>query len=549
MDAIACWRVERGSRIQFLEQVLGSTTVYNTVNVHLRLRAFNAAAFALFVVWSLSPIGGQGILRLLSIEERFTTATSLVGYPNTSALNPGSVFSNQKGTGVQLPAMNAVYRASIIAPNATMSAPQDTWGNIKIPRIEALEQTPRGSSEWIKVPKKDVAYSSLVGIPSIGVAPSGNSSFIMECSYYDLACEDPVQVSESEEVSWHSYPDIDPGLGSIRLPNGSSPFDSTFSLGTFTPYKNRFTGLINGSDSDTSNDDNSPRNINIQSVTGSMYSWGISTTNCTIKTSVVEVAVRCLAQNCTVSNMRRLNRTPDFLENYTPFENSEFAYFFFAHLTQATGSVQASSPFWYSTLTEDYVASGFNPLASPNRSQIIDMYKLSGEELGIRWGRLLNTYFLISSVPLAITGQYARYNLTQYNNIASNEIPFTAIQSSAEIRTSERVYRMHRVFLVLTVVSASVLLFCALLGPWLKFINIAPDLVGHISSVTRDNPYFTLPPGGSMLGGYERARLLKDVEIIAGDVSAGGAKVGQIAFTPATGPKFARRLRRGRWYM
>ena len=54
-----------------------------------------------------------------------------------------------------------------------MSAPQNTWGNIKIPRIEALDQDLKDDNGWIKVPMKEVAYSSLVGIPSVGVAKFG----------------------------------------------------------------------------------------------------------------------------------------------------------------------------------------------------------------------------------------------------------------------------------------------------------------------------------------------------------------------------------------
>lgn len=518
--------------------------------MHLRLRAFNFIAVALFIVWSLSPIGGQGILRLISIEERFTTVTSPLGYANTAATNGGSVFFDEKGTGVQLPAMNAVYRASIIATNATMSAPQDTWGNIKVPRIEALDQNSKDSAGWIAIPQRNVAYSSLVSIPSVGVAQVGNSSFNMESTYYDLTCEEPVQIPSIDEVHWQSQPNIKPGVGSIRFPNStrSSTFDSTFSLGTFTPYKNRFTSLLNGQGGDTSKNDDSPRNINIQSVTGNIDSWRISTTNCTIKTSNVELAVKCIAQNCSVSAIRRSNKRSDLPENYTPFENSQFAYFFFEYLTQATGVVSGLSPFWYSTLSENYVAFESNPLSNPNRSQVIDMSKLGAEELSIRWGRLLNTYFLISSVPLAITGEYAQYTFAQYSNLASNLIPFNAVQSSAGVKTSQQIYRTHLTFFILTLVSASVLLFCAVLGPWLKFINIAPDLVGHISSVTRDSPYFRLPPGGSALGGYERARLLKDVEIMAGDVTPATAAIGRIAFAPVTGPGSGRRVQKGRRY-
>jgi hypothetical protein len=64
-----------------------------------------------------------------------------------------------------------------------------------------------------------------------------------------------------------------------------------------------------------------------------------------------------------------------------------------------------------------------------------------------------------------------------------------------------------------------VLFAVALVGTWLKYFRtVAPDIVGHISSLTRDNPYVKIPGGGSSLSGFKRARYLKDVEIKIADL-------------------------------
>jgi hypothetical protein len=529
--------------------------VYNTIHVHLRLRTFNLVAVALFTLWSLSPLGGQGILRLMTIEERFSTVAGSLGYANFTGDNTQSVFFAQKSAGVQLIGINSVYRASLIAPSETMSAPQDTWGNLKIPRFEALDQSSMDSRGWVKVPKRGVQYSSLVGIPIVGIPEAGNMTFQMDTAYFELSCDDPVKVPSDDEVVWKSQPDESPGLGSIRLPkaNSSTQFDSTFSVGTFTPYTNRFSGFKNRTEVDTSNDDNSPRNINFQSITGTLYSWEVAAVNCTIQTSYVEVLVNCIARNCTVEAQRRSTKPRDYPDTFTPWEYSEFAYFFFARFTQATGVVDGTSPFWFSTLSEDYVVLESNPLATSNVSTtLIDMSALSADELSTRWLRLLNTYFITSCVPLASTGAYAPYSYGQFTSLASNQVPFEAVETTGQVTTSQRIYRTHTPYLILTLVSALVLCVLSILGPCLQFFNVAPDLLPHVSSVTRDNPKFKalVPPGGSTIGGYERARALRDLKIMVGDVSEPGAAIGKIAFAPVTaGPDAARRVRKGRLYI
>jgi hypothetical protein len=52
----------------------------------------------------------------------------------------------------------------------------------------------------------------------------------------------------------------------------------------------------------------------------------------------------------------------------------------------------------------------------------------------------------------------------------------------------------------------------------LKFITTAPDVLGYVSSMTRDNPYVKIPPGATGIDGAARARLLRDVRVQLADV-------------------------------
>jgi hypothetical protein len=83
-------------------------------------------------------------------------------------------------------------------------------------------------------------------------------------------------------------------------------------------------------------------------------------------------------------------------------------------------------------------------------------------------------------------------------------------------------------WLALLVVASIALLLSGVAGLWAKYTTIAPDILTHASSLTRDNPYIPLPPGGSTLDGVERARALKHVRVRLRDVQP-GAPVGHIA--------------------
>lgn len=78
--------------------------------------------------------------------------------------------------------------------------------------------------------------------------------------------------------------------------------------------------------------------------------------------------------------------------------------------------------------------------------------------------------------------------------------------------------------------SACVLLFsAAVAGIALKTLTPTPDVLGYVSSLTRDNPYVEVPKGGSTLDGIERSLMLKDLQLQLGDVAPETDRAGHIA--------------------
>jgi hypothetical protein len=179
---IATYLTERGTTIGLLEQLFGSTTVASTLKTQLMLRQYNFVAVLLLLLWSLSPLGGQGVLRLITVADQRVVAPASVYYltPNTTSVlihDPGYVISG----------IGAVYLSSIISLNSTQNGPQDSWGNIKVPRIESLKDVLPDADGWKVLPEgPPVSYSSLVGVTVANVSARGNSTFVMT-SYFELS--------------------------------------------------------------------------------------------------------------------------------------------------------------------------------------------------------------------------------------------------------------------------------------------------------------------------------------------------------------------------
>jgi hypothetical protein len=72
----------------------------------------------------------------------------------------------------------------------------------------------------------------------------------------------------------------------------------------------------------------------------------------------------------------------------------------------------------------------------------------------------------------------------------------------------------------------------------------APQILGFVSSLTRDSTYFEGVRGNSSEDGAKTAKRLRSLRGRVEDVHA-GADVGKIAFAPA---QDGLRVRKGRWY-
>jgi len=192
---VARWKLERGSRIESLEQWLQSRTVFTAIFAQIRLASFNLAGLFLVLVWASSPLGSQSVQRLLgSTLQVNETATSAQYFdtnaPSGFAINTAITAGSDLTARSWRPIINSLYSVALLAPNETRMTPTDLWGNLKIPLLSSHHPTASGS-EWSEIPTdRPTVYSALAGLP-IPKLPSGNNTFNIESSYIQLSCSPP----------------------------------------------------------------------------------------------------------------------------------------------------------------------------------------------------------------------------------------------------------------------------------------------------------------------------------------------------------------------
>lgn len=536
INMMASFILKRGARIQLLEQLYGSTTIAATVRTQLLLRPYNLIAIILIAFWSLSPLGGQGTLRLLTVQHNKDAYQRPIYLLDTN--QQSGIIQHP---GYHITGINGVYVSSLIASNVSQGSPQDAWGNIKIPWIDNIIATK--SDGWGVLPNSSLSYSSLVGIPIANLSTTGTSNFLMSSSYFTLDCpEGPELIPMEQEIQWfvngtatvigNQKPINGSGYSRYLKAGGTA---TTWSLGSLTP----------------ANPEEDPPNLFFQFDTGTAGggTTNITALNCFVYNNLVDSRVECEGSVCQVVGMRS---APSANHTLTARAfSSRHISGFYTFFTEASGIRQSLAKYSSSSLLEQYAYFGYSPIGATNAQLPKNLSTVSGKLLAERLGQLLNTYWIPMLEPLIVTGQFpSKDELLNYSTsitVDQQGVQRTFAVSGAEsigltLNTTATVSEQYEVFvcdkrwLIILLVSAIALLACVLAGLVLKYFSTsAPDVVGYVSSLTRDNPYVAsiVPAGGSTLDGFDRARLLKNVRIKLADARGMDPASGYVAVVPA----------------
>jgi hypothetical protein len=189
---ILVWRLGRGEKIGTLDMLASSTSLTNTFTSQVKLRILSILGLGLLALWMLSPFGGQACLRQMSTSENVTTHDFPFVYfaPAGDIRYLGMASNNSKYAIV-----DGTFISALLASAAIKASPRDSWGNVKIPKIEDYESTTVSDEDgWFDhdLNRTTNVYASLVGVPMTWPGAPSNASFAMTIETAYLSLDYPI---------------------------------------------------------------------------------------------------------------------------------------------------------------------------------------------------------------------------------------------------------------------------------------------------------------------------------------------------------------------
>ncbi|KAH0431020.1 hypothetical protein CcaCcLH18_07434 [Colletotrichum camelliae] len=185
------WKLEKGSTIGCLEQLMGSQTVGGSVLSILRLRSLSVLSPLLLLLWSFSPLGAQSLLRMTELRSSYREIQTTVTFFDTTAKSQIADWyrrtipsASATGALAKLRVLKSLYTTLVTAPETIKNDTMDIWGNVKIPILKDVEvQGWQNTSSH----RATLQYASLMGVPVNNIG-EGNTSFSLESTYVQLEC-------------------------------------------------------------------------------------------------------------------------------------------------------------------------------------------------------------------------------------------------------------------------------------------------------------------------------------------------------------------------
>ncbi|KAL6150944.1 hypothetical protein ACJBU6_09945 [Exserohilum turcicum] len=599
MKMIARFLAERGTKLSTLELLMASQSVWGTIESQMLMRRLTLVGMNLLFLWTMSPLGGQASLRLMSKSTRTDSTYSPLRYLSTG---PGSAaWAISSGTYVEmdgsLSQVDPLYAAALMGSEQSKRGPEDTWGNVKIPYMEYREETGNKTNEWITITpgsQKPEDYVSLVGIPVMGRPTDRDGSFSLETTQLTVQCQPWVTLAVENKTDYVELEKLVPGQIWQNMSTENSPWGSgnvaggrrsTFFLQTDLPLTqgsddgdgrfNSFSGYMNAS--------MVGRKFQKRKLTyASSYGFGSSgnttlhITNCSLGQIHTETMVGCTKGNCSAIKIRP--SLSDFRDTrVTPLDHILIAQEALAAFPKSFGWSRGSNP------TEQFIYNTTSfQLASPttmlgDNPGWVDLSELSPDTFSRRLALVLNTYYQLTIAPNAYLGNLPQTNFSAFGPdtlpvhdvdvyLPSNEttknttfenwynpfqlktfksgLYFIGATTNATISKTHEIYVCNFAWVSLLFAAAISIFLVGAASLVLKRRTLGPEMFGFVTSMTYENPYLNVPRGGTTLDAMERARLLRDVEVYLGDV-CGDKDVGHIALASGTP---THKLNRGRLY-
>lgn len=524
MRTYALWRAEKGSALGILEQLNGSQNLIAALERAILIPDLGLLSVGIVLVWLLSPLGGQSSLRVLGRGHSTHANETTVYYFNTTAQGGGPAFGGSSAYSDLQNGLNAVFQATMTSLENTKG--RDIWGNIKIPVMQYMTSQV-GSDGWLDFDENtyNAPYSALNGLIISGLRDDTSSNFSVESSYFNLSCTGPkffnMSVGPAEDFGGfvqYASPFV------TRNNNASSLFvsdsSSTFAWNSY---------VVDTNYNHTPHSDANPvYNIIYASQYGGQEDQTdiiIAAYNCSVGITYIENDLLCNGKSCQVRRLRPSRKFGPNLSGYPwPSLSISPVYWLLSWMgtaTSMTGSGDASP-------IDHYISGSNTPF---DITQTISYANVTGEQVEKRLQSLVNTGWQLAYQGSA-TAQAPSENLTALARSEDSATPnwdsgsggvgYPVGNAVATMTLTTDVFVVHRVWVAVTAIVSIVLLLCGIAGMAFKYVSHSPDILGFVSSMTRDNPNFEHIPGSDRMNGLERARAMRNVQVQIVDVAPWG---------------------------
>ena len=515
---LAAWRLERGSSLLALEQLMGSLSLGSTLATHYALKALNPLGIGLLLVWVLSPLAGQATLHLLFVGENPIVSSLNITFFNTAGTSP---FEESGWTSL-LPQINAIYASALFAPATVKTSATDLWGNVKVPDV-ARNGNSSTDGGWTGVGGPNTVYASLLGIPTSNVPLQGNTSFIITTAYASVSCTQKLEFLNDTSVEPPDSFPIRPNItaSAINAPPPDEEFTAYYSpiyLGLdYSPDQYLTPGVSRVTNSSSNQ---STLVVEIMNFEHQTYTVAY----CPLSNALVDVNISCISSNCTAVAVRPSTK-PHSPSNVVSFTYREIWMYFALNLIEALGITKgddtegvescsgSSATSWY---LEDPYFSG-RPITVQTYSDTTNVTK---EDFSIRLQQVLNTYW-----QATLDGAL---NVTSISNPATGDYRPTNIDyTNGTTQVWQDVYRCKWGWYIVFIAATSVMTFAAVVSVVLEWRVKSPEVLGFCSSLIKDSKYIKISDN-SALAATERSKVHKNLRLRLADV-AGAGEIGHIA--------------------
>jgi hypothetical protein len=519
MRTYALSKAEKGASLGILEQLNGSQNLLAAIERAFMLRSLSVLGIGAVLLWMLSPLGGQSSLRVLGRRNVMKPSETNLFYFNTAGNYVCcSAFSDEDVSGEAWTTLTSILLGALVSIERTKG--RDIWGNIKIPFLEYTPAYERSESRdgWYDFSESDynATYSALTGTVINGLRDGADAQFVMESSYFNMSCNGPKFFKSNYNHSGSMFYREMYQNGSLYY-SGLLEWANTSASSFPSPAKGDFSAYLLAMRFNESSPTTYNEGFHVLYCARVAQNEKVAAYDCKMDRITVESGIFCRGTECQV---RQIRLSPTIPPKVGTWPLPDFNPYIPKSMIQLLATLTPSK--WPMTSPVDMFIRGSN---TPFRTALLydhnddtDYHNISGRHVAERLASLINTVWQIG-MQGAATAQAPSNNLTALKistdnmTMSSSGVGYSTMETLARLTTYEEQHVANKPWVTVTFVISIILLLCAIANLSLKYMCAMPDILGYVSSMTREHPDFEHIPGGDKMDGLERARVLKHYHV------------------------------------